>query len=144
MTYDIMMVRMSNIADEIKVYQNVYSKISNMPLDPRTFPRPPLLEKITKHLLVKWPGTNGGIIAETKSAYWVLETYHPPSQLFWGDSSGICHTDSNSILSPAVFNSSSARTDPKEHVLRVERSSDILQHQEPADRGECRESSVVL
>ncbi len=51
-----------------------------MPLDPRTFPRPPLLERISKHLLVKWPADRGGqVIAETRRGYWVLETYHPPS-----------------------------------------------------------------
>lgn len=49
-------------------------------LDPKTFPRPPLLEKITKHLLVKWPASMGGqTIAETRAAYWVLETFHPPT-----------------------------------------------------------------
>ncbi len=51
-----------------------------MPLNPANFPRPPLLERITKHLQVKWP--NGGpIIADTKQAYWVLETHHPPSTI---------------------------------------------------------------
>ncbi|KAI9725239.1 MAG: hypothetical protein M1828_003420 [Chrysothrix sp. TS-e1954] len=48
-------------------------------LDPRKFPRPPALEKLTKHLLVKWPGADGPVIAETRSAYWVLETHHPPT-----------------------------------------------------------------
>jgi len=50
-----------------------------MSLDPRTFPRPPCLERIAKDLLIKWPGSNGGIIASTKNAFWVLETYHPPT-----------------------------------------------------------------
>lgn len=48
-----------------------------MPLNPATFPRPPLLEKVTRHLLVKWP--SGQVIADTKNAYWVLETHHPPT-----------------------------------------------------------------
>ena len=51
-----------------------------MPLKPRlnvqNFPRPPLLERTNRHLQVKW---HGQIIADTKDAYWVLETYHAPS-----------------------------------------------------------------
>ena len=50
-----------------------------MTLDPRKFPRPPLLELIQKTILVKFPGPNGKTIASTNSAYWVLETYHPPT-----------------------------------------------------------------
>ncbi|KAK5698102.1 hypothetical protein LTR97_007062 [Elasticomyces elasticus] len=45
-------------------------------LNPRNFPRPPLCEKTPRHLQVKW---NGQIIADTKDAYWVLETHHPPT-----------------------------------------------------------------
>lgn len=48
-------------------------------LDPKTFPRPPALEKVAAHLLVKWPGSSGGTIAETRNSYRVLETYHPPT-----------------------------------------------------------------
>ncbi|KAI9870227.1 MAG: hypothetical protein M1830_004507, partial [Pleopsidium flavum] len=40
------------------------------------FPRPPLLEKTPRHLQIKW---NDVLIADTKDAYWVLETTHPPS-----------------------------------------------------------------
>ena len=50
-----------------------------MTLDPRTFPRPPALEQISKHILIKFPGASGATIASTRSAYWVLETYHPPT-----------------------------------------------------------------
>lgn len=50
-----------------------------MSLDPRTFPRPPRLERVAKELIIKWPGTNGGTIAHTRNAFWVLETYHPPT-----------------------------------------------------------------
>lgn len=42
----------------------------------QSFPRPPLLEKTNRHLQIKW---NGQIIADTKDAYWVLETHHPPT-----------------------------------------------------------------
>ncbi|KAI3543179.1 hypothetical protein CPAR01_10748 [Colletotrichum paranaense] len=42
----------------------------------QTFPRPPLLEKISRHLRIVW---NGLVIAETRDAYWVLETHHPPT-----------------------------------------------------------------
>ncbi|KAH6674669.1 hypothetical protein B0J14DRAFT_652854 [Halenospora varia] len=46
------------------------------PMNVQSFPRPPLLEKTSRHLQVKW---RGQIIADTKEAYWVLETYHPPT-----------------------------------------------------------------
>lgn len=53
----------------------------NMPPKPKlnvqNFPRPPLLERTPRHLQVKWHGLT---IADTKDAYWVLETYHPPSK----------------------------------------------------------------
>ena len=42
----------------------------------QTFPRPPKLEKIARHLQIKY---KGHLIAETKEAYWALETHHPPS-----------------------------------------------------------------
>lgn len=41
-----------------------------------SFPRPPLCEKTPRHLQIKWKNQ---IIADTKDAYWVLETTHPPS-----------------------------------------------------------------
>jgi len=51
-----------------------------MPPKPRlnvqSFPRPPLLERTPRHLQVKW---RGQVIADTKEAYWVLETYHAPT-----------------------------------------------------------------
>ncbi|KAH8660979.1 hypothetical protein BGZ60DRAFT_414421 [Tricladium varicosporioides] len=46
------------------------------PINVQSFPRPALLEKTSRHLQVKW---RGQIIADTKDAYWVLETYHPPT-----------------------------------------------------------------
>ena len=53
----------------------------NMPPKPKlnvqSFPRPPLLERTPRHLQVKWRGQT---IADTKEAFWVLETYHPPSK----------------------------------------------------------------
>ncbi|KAH8648601.1 hypothetical protein BX600DRAFT_442888 [Xylariales sp. PMI_506] len=45
-------------------------------LNVQTFPRPPLLEHTPRHLQIKW---NGQLIADTKDAYWVLETHHPPT-----------------------------------------------------------------
>jgi hypothetical protein len=41
------------------------------------FPRPPLLELTPRHLVIRW---NGQTLADTKAAYWVLETTHPPSE----------------------------------------------------------------
>jgi hypothetical protein len=59
---------------------NANSKSSKMPPKPRlnvqNFPRPPLLERTSRHLEVKW---HGQVIADTKEACWVLETYHAPS-----------------------------------------------------------------
>ncbi|SLM39736.1 Protein of unknown function DUF427 [Lasallia pustulata] len=46
-------------------------------LNVHSFPRPPLLEKTSRHLLVKW--ADGTVIAETREGYWVLETTHPPT-----------------------------------------------------------------
>ena len=52
---------------------------STTKLNPRNFPRPPSCEKTPRHLEVKW---NDHIIADTKEAYWALETYHPPTYYF--------------------------------------------------------------
>lgn len=46
-------------------------------LNVHDFPRPPLLELTPRHLVLRW---NGQTLADTKSAYWVLETTHPPSR----------------------------------------------------------------
>ncbi|KAK2007508.1 DUF427-domain-containing protein [Colletotrichum eremochloae] len=45
----------------------------------QTFPRPPLLEKISRHLRIIW---NGQVLADTRDAYRVLETHHPPTYYF--------------------------------------------------------------
>lgn len=45
-------------------------------LNVHNFPRPPLLEGIPRHLVIRW---NGKTLAETKASYWVLETTHPPT-----------------------------------------------------------------
>lgn len=45
-------------------------------LNVQSFPRPPLLEKVSRHIKITW---NGQDILETDGAYWVLETHHPPS-----------------------------------------------------------------
>ena len=45
-------------------------------LNPKNFPRPPLCERTPRHLEIKWTGQT---IADTKEAYWVLETFHPPT-----------------------------------------------------------------
>ncbi len=46
-------------------------------LNVHSFPRPPRLEKTLRHLQIKW---NGHLIADTRDAYWVLETTHAPSK----------------------------------------------------------------
>ncbi|KAI4209901.1 MAG: hypothetical protein LQ351_007186 [Letrouitia transgressa] len=45
-------------------------------LNVQNFPRPPLLEKVPRHLQIVW---NNHAIADTRDAYWVLETTHPPT-----------------------------------------------------------------
>ncbi|CAG8959824.1 hypothetical protein HYFRA_00001732 [Hymenoscyphus fraxineus] len=47
-----------------------------VPMNVQSFPRPPLIERTSRHLQIKW---RGQLIADTKEAYWVLETYHPPT-----------------------------------------------------------------
>ncbi|RWA12856.1 hypothetical protein EKO27_g2263 [Xylaria grammica] len=49
---------------------------SRVKFNVQSFPRPPLLERTGRHLRVKW---NDKLIADTKEAYWVLETHHPPT-----------------------------------------------------------------
>ncbi|KAL9639524.1 MAG: hypothetical protein Q9164_000877 [Protoblastenia rupestris] len=45
-------------------------------LNVQSFPRPPHLEKVPRNVLVKYQNQT---IAETKDAYWALETHHPPT-----------------------------------------------------------------
>ncbi|KND92731.1 hypothetical protein TOPH_02761 [Tolypocladium ophioglossoides CBS 100239] len=45
-------------------------------LNVQSFPRPPRLEKISRHLRITYLGKE---IADTRDAYWVLETHHPPT-----------------------------------------------------------------
>jgi len=40
------------------------------------YPRPPRLEPSTRHVLIR---LGGQVIAETRAAYRVLETFHPPT-----------------------------------------------------------------
>jgi uncharacterized protein (DUF427 family) len=57
--------------------RSTIAKMSTTPRrNHRNFPRPPLCEQTPRHLRVVWNGTT---IAETKEAFWVLETYHPPT-----------------------------------------------------------------
>lgn len=60
----------------IRSFSNIAKMSTKTKLNPSTFPRPPLCEPTSRHLLVRWNGTT---IAETKEAFWVLETYHPPT-----------------------------------------------------------------
>jgi uncharacterized protein (DUF427 family) len=52
---------------------------SKAKMNVQSFPRPPLLDKTPRHLQIKW---NGHLIADTKDAYWALETHHPPTYYF--------------------------------------------------------------
>ena len=79
----------------INIYLSTKASIKMLPkprLNVQNFPRPPLLEKTSRHLVVKYRGQT---IAETSDAYWVLETYHSPSQY------PFCIHDGSS-LSPSI------------------------------------------
>lgn len=52
---------------------------STTKLNPRNFPRPPSCDQTPRHLQVIW---DGQVIADTKEAYWALETFHPPTYYF--------------------------------------------------------------
>ncbi|KAK8877525.1 hypothetical protein PGQ11_002471 [Apiospora arundinis] len=58
------------------IFRNIATMSAKPKLNVQSFPRPPLLERTPRHLQVKW---NGQLIADTKEAYWVLETHHPPT-----------------------------------------------------------------
>ncbi|KAL2433531.1 hypothetical protein ABEF95_004751 [Exophiala dermatitidis] len=45
-------------------------------LNVQNFPRPPLLQQIPRHIVIKWGDQT---LADTRSSYWVLETTHPPT-----------------------------------------------------------------
>ncbi|KAL6690702.1 hypothetical protein J3F84DRAFT_180443 [Trichoderma pleuroticola] len=49
---------------------------ANTKLNVQSFPRPPRLEKIARHVRIMYRDTE---IADTKDAFWVLETHHPPN-----------------------------------------------------------------
>lgn len=61
---------------ELSMLRRAMASSTKAKLNPRNFPRPPLCEKTARHLQVKW---NDQVIADTKDAYWVLETHHPPT-----------------------------------------------------------------
>lgn len=47
-------------------------------LNVQSFPRPPRVEKCGRHVQIKW-AHDGSLLADTRDAYWVLETHHPPT-----------------------------------------------------------------
>lgn len=55
------------------------AKSNKQKMNVQSFPRPPLLEKIPRHLLIAWDGKT---VVETKDSFWALETHHPPSKFF--------------------------------------------------------------
>ncbi|EFQ26863.1 uncharacterized protein GLRG_02683 [Colletotrichum graminicola M1.001] len=52
---------------------------AHIKMNVQSFPRPPLLEKVSRRLQILW---NGQVIADTRDAYMVLETHHPPTYYF--------------------------------------------------------------
>ncbi|CAD6444076.1 badbd52c-4c8f-46c9-84a2-c2b5056fbd91 [Sclerotinia trifoliorum] len=130
-----------------------------MPPKPRinvqNFPRPPLLEKTPRHLIVKYRGQT---IAETNNAYWVLETYHSPTYYLPASSlspnfnltpttkSTFCEYKgwatyySISLPSPfhplpvaCSFSDQPAATEPREHVI----SNRIWSYESPTPQYEA-------
>ncbi|KAK4071090.1 uncharacterized protein Triagg1_6457 [Trichoderma aggressivum f. europaeum] len=49
---------------------------ANTKLNVQSFPRPPRLEKMPRHVRITYKNIE---IADTKDAFWVLETHHSPS-----------------------------------------------------------------
>lgn len=122
-------------------------------LNVQSFPRPPLLEKISRHLQIKWKGT---VIADTRDAYWVLETHHPPSASIstaehritchGGEVRTLCQTlTSSSLLPTARFAQGPVDAHAAEDILRVEGFRNILQHCHTgiAFEQRCQPSMVV-
>lgn len=58
------------------IFYKAVKMAANTKLNVQSFPRPPRLEKIARHLRITYKDTE---IADTKDAFWVLETHHPPS-----------------------------------------------------------------
>lgn len=54
----------------------VFAMASKLKMNVQSFPRPPRLEKVPRHLQIVYKGQT---IADTKEACWALETHHPPS-----------------------------------------------------------------
>lgn len=79
-TYGSILILSASLVILLLLQPNLFNPLTTMPPKPKlnvhNFPRPPLLEKTPRHLQVKWWDQT---IADTKDAYWVLETTHPPS-----------------------------------------------------------------
>lgn len=71
--------RLSSLSATTSTYMFLKRAMSSTKLNPKNFPRPPLCERTNRHLQIKWKGE---VIADTEGsegAYWVLETFHPPT-----------------------------------------------------------------
>lgn len=69
-------------------------------LNVHNFPRPPLLERTPRHLVIKW---NNKVIADTTEGYWVLETTHPPTYYLPRSSLPKTHTTLAQIPNKSTF-----------------------------------------
>ncbi|KAM0265386.1 hypothetical protein ACHAQJ_000228 [Trichoderma viride] len=49
---------------------------ANSKMNVQSFPRPPRLDKISRHIRIMYKDLE---IADTNDAYWALETHHPPT-----------------------------------------------------------------
>lgn len=122
---------------------NLFKMASKTKLNVQSFPRPPSLEKTPRHLQIKW---NGELMADTKDAYWVLETHHPPSMYSCRESTRthivqtvVLLLTSHSVLPPTVLAQSPTHQNSPQDLVRMERRSNVLVASQPdqplGDRG---------
>ena len=92
----------------------------------QSFPRPPLLEKVPRHIKVTF---NGKDIADTEDAYWVLETHHPPSTHIHSLPMMDCVLNLRfcSVLSTSICVQGPADAYQPQDVLRMEGRRNLLQ-----------------
>lgn len=115
---------------QITGFMNFLKMASKTKLNVQSFPRPPLLEQTPRHLQIKW---NGELIADTKEAYWVLETHHPPSNYLQclSSSHGTLSLTRSSLLSPTLFDQSVTHQNAPQDLVRMERRSHVLGADQP-------------
>ena len=115
--------------------QRILTMAAKPKLNVQSFPRPPRLERTTRHLQIRWQGQ---VIADTANtvdaAYWVLETHHPPSTptphptyFLMGSIKKLLKTaNPSSVLPPAFGRLGAPDPDAAQLLLCVEGPGDVL------------------